>query len=79
MIRAAMEGVVCPSLITKVAVESGVSMDDLDLRAMGGIANSEFWVQILPIRSVRRSLYPHRIRQRRWELRFSQAWGQALR
>ncbi|WP_191567291.1 xylulokinase [Metabacillus idriensis] len=47
MVRAALEGVVFSvqhNLI--VAEEAGVNIYELDLRAMGGAANSELWVQI---------------------------------
>ncbi|RSK53249.1 xylulokinase [Bacillus canaveralius] len=47
MVRAALEGVVFSVQHNlKVAEEAGVNISELDLRAMGGAANSELWVQI---------------------------------
>ncbi|MFJ8244870.1 FGGY-family carbohydrate kinase [Peribacillus asahii] len=47
MVRAALEGVVYSVQHNlKVAEEAGVKIHELDLRAMGGAANSQLWVQI---------------------------------
>jgi xylulokinase len=47
MVRAALEGVVFSVAHNlKVAEEAGVNIKELDLRAMGGAANSKFWMQI---------------------------------
>lgn len=47
MVRAALEGVVFSVQHNlKVAEAAGVNISELDLRAMGGAANSELWVQI---------------------------------
>ncbi|WP_163536335.1 FGGY-family carbohydrate kinase [Gracilibacillus sp. YIM 98692] len=47
LIRAALEGVVFSVQHNlKVAEEAGVDVDELDLRAMGGVANSELWIQM---------------------------------
>jgi xylulokinase len=47
MVRAAMEGVVFSVAHNfKVAEEAGVNIKELDLRAMGGAANSKLWMQI---------------------------------
>ena len=47
MVRSALEGVVFSVQHNlKVAEEAGINIAELDLRAMGGVANSELWVQI---------------------------------
>jgi xylulokinase len=47
MVRAALEGVVFSVVHNmKVAEEVGVNIKELDLRAMGGAANSKLWMQI---------------------------------
>lgn len=47
MIRAALEGVVFSVAHNfKIAEEAGVKIQELDLRAMGGAANSTLWMQI---------------------------------
>lgn len=47
MIRAALEGVVFSVMHNfKVAEKAGVNIKELDLRAMGGAANSSLWMQI---------------------------------
>lgn len=47
MVRAALEGVVFSVQHNlKVAEEAGVNISELDLRAMGGAANSKLWIQI---------------------------------
>lgn len=47
MVRAALEGVVFSvAHCFKVAEEAGVRIKELDLRAMGGAANSKLWMQI---------------------------------
>jgi xylulokinase len=47
MVRAALEGVVFSVTHNlKVAEEVGVNINELDLRAMGGAANSRLWMQI---------------------------------
>jgi xylulokinase len=47
MVRAALEGVVFSvAHCFKVAEEAGVNINELDLRAMGGAANSKLWMQI---------------------------------
>ncbi|WP_316569173.1 FGGY-family carbohydrate kinase [Neobacillus sp. YIM B06451] len=47
LVRAALEGVVFSVYHNlKAAEEAGVNLHELDLRAMGGAANSELWIQI---------------------------------
>ncbi|MFP4697064.1 MAG: xylulokinase [Eubacteriales bacterium] len=47
MIRAALEGVVYSVMHNfKIAEGAGVNIKELDLRAMGGAANSKLWMQI---------------------------------
>ena len=47
MLRAALEGVVYSVAHNfQIAFDRGIDPEKLDVRAMGGIANSEFWIQI---------------------------------